>query len=242
MKPLTHVRYEIVRTLRNRRALGVTLALPLVLFYAIASANRHATAAGISFPVYFMTGMAAYGAMFAVVSPGAHVAADRAGGWTRQRRVTPLRTRTYVIAKVLTAYLAALPTLGLLYLAGASLGVHLTGSQWLVMTGLLLVALAPFVIMGVVLGHLVTIETLAPAVGGLVVFFALFGGAFGSFFESGVLFHLVKLLPSFWLVRSGKAALQNGNWPVEGWIVIAVWTAALVPLAALVYRRDTSRV
>jgi ABC-2 type transport system permease protein len=55
----------------------VTLALPLVIFYAIASANRHAMTEGIAFPLYFMTGMAAYGSMFAVVSPGARVAADQ---------------------------------------------------------------------------------------------------------------------------------------------------------------------
>jgi hypothetical protein len=32
------------------------------------------------------------------------------------------------------------------------------------------------------------------------------------------------------------------GWPVEGWIVIAVWSTALLALAVFVYRRDTSRV
>src|SRR5689334_16732580 len=109
MSNVTHLRFEIVRTFRNRTVLAVTLALPLVLFYAVASGQRHATFDGVSFPLYFMTAMAVYGAMFAAVSPGARVARDRSGGWIRQLRITPLRARTDVAAKVLTAYLVALP-------------------------------------------------------------------------------------------------------------------------------------
>jgi len=53
---------------------------------------------------------------------------------------------------------------------------------------------------------------------------------------------VIKALPSYWLVQAGKTALAGGGWPAEAWIVIAVWTAVLIPLAAFVYRRDTSRV
>jgi ABC-2 type transport system permease protein len=241
MNAATHFKYELFRTLRNRRALAVTLALPLVLFYAVASANRHARTDGISFPLYFMTGMAAYGALFAVFAPGGHIALDRAKGWNRQLRSTPLRARTYMLSKVAAAYLGVLPCLLLLFLAGMSLGVGLGAAQWLEMAGLLLVGVAPFVAMGIVLGHIVKADALMPAVGGVVVFFALFGGAYGSFFNSGALLTAVKLLPSFWLVQAGKAALIFGRWPAEGWAVVAAWTAVLVPLAALAYRRDTGR-
>jgi ABC-2 type transport system permease protein len=242
MSSTTHVRYEVLRTLRNRRLFIVSVVLPLAVFYAVGSANRHTHTDGVSFPLYFMTGMAAYGALFAVFSPGARIAADRATGWTRQMRITPLRVPAYFAAKALTAYLIALPSLAVLYLAGTSLGVRLTATQWLEMTGLLLVGLAPFVVMGIIVGHLVKADTLPAAMGGLVVLFALFGGAFGAFFTSGAMLTAVKLLPSYWLVQAGKTALGGGSWPAEGWIVTAAWTAVLVLLAALVYRRDTSRV
>lgn len=238
---VTHVRYEILRTFRNPRSLAVTLALPLVLYYSIAGGNRHATSAGIPFPLYFMSGMAAYGAMFATVSTGGHLAIDRSRGWTRQLRITPLRARTEMVAKVLSAYLVALPAVGLLFLAGVTLGVHLDAVQWLEVTGLLLVGLAPFILMGLVLGHLVPSDALVPAVAGLVVLFALFGGALGSFFNGGAMLTFVKLLPSYWLAHAGKAALVQGDWSAEGWIVVGVWTLFLVPLAALASRRDTAR-
>jgi ABC-2 type transport system permease protein len=242
MSNVTHQRFEIERTLRNRTFFAVTLALPLVLFYAVASGQRHATFDGISFPLYFMTAMAVYGAMFAAVSPGARVARDRSGGWIRQLRITPLRASTDVAAKVLTAYLVALPSLALLYLAGASLGVRLDGTQWLEMTGLLLAGLAPFVALGIAGGYLMQTDALAPAIGGVVVLFALVGGVYGfQLATSGPMFEVMKAVPSYWLVQAGKTALGGGAWPAQAWIVIAVWTAVLIPVAALAYRRAAIR-
>jgi ABC-2 type transport system permease protein len=238
----THVRYDILRMYRVPTTVALTIALPLVVYYAVTPGNRHAHPEGITFALYFMTGMAAYGAMWAAVAPGARIARDRAGGWTRHTRTTPLRTGTYFASKVVTSYLVAIPALVLLYLAGASLGVRLDATQWLEMTGLLLIGLAPFVVIGIALGHLLTVEAMVPAVGGIVVLFALLGGAFGRLFTGGVGLTIVKLLPSYWLVQAGKSASGGGDWPAEGWIVVAIWIVALVPLAVLVYRRDTSRV
>jgi ABC-2 type transport system permease protein len=86
-------------------------------------------------------------------------------------------------------------------------------------------------------------DSFAPAVGGTIMLFALLGGAYGFLVaKSGVMFDVIKALPSYWLVQAGKTALAGGSWPAEGWIVIAAWTAVLVPLALFVYKRDTSRV
>lgn len=243
MSSSTHFRYEIVRTFRNRAFLYLTLALPLVLFLSIASANRHAIYQGIKFPLYFMTAMAVYGALFAVIAPSGRTARDRAGGWTRQMRITPLRPRTELTSKVVATYLVALPSLVLLYLAGAALGVRLDATQWLKLTGLLLLGLAPFVVIGLALGYLLPIDALTPALGGTVILFALLGGVFGfQLAKSGPLFDFMKGLPSYWLVQAGKATISGGGWPTEAWIVVAVWTVVLIPVAALTYRRSTSRV
>ena len=51
MSTVTHVRYELLRTIRNRRMLAFSLGLPLVLFYAVGSAQRHAHTDGIAFPL-----------------------------------------------------------------------------------------------------------------------------------------------------------------------------------------------
>jgi ABC-2 type transport system permease protein len=243
MSSSTHFRYEVLRVLRNRVFYAATLVLPLVLFFGVASGQRHATFNGTSFPLYFMTAMAVYGSMFAAVGPGARIARDISGGWTRQLRITPLRAPTDLAAKVASAYLLALPTLVLLYLAGALLGVRLAASQWLEMTGLILVGLVPFVAIGFVVGYLMPVDALTPALGGIVVLFSLFGGVYGfELAKSGPLFDVMKALPSYWLVQAGKSVAVGGSgWPGQAWLVIAIWTVVLVPIAGLAYRRNAAR-
>jgi ABC-2 type transport system permease protein len=242
MSTVTHFKYQILRTARNRVFLGVTLALPLGLFYGVASGQRHGTFNGTSFPLYFMTAMAVYGEMFAVTSPGAGIARDRSLGWTRQMMITPLRARTDIAAKVVTAYLLALPTLILLFLAGASLGVRLGAGRWLELSGLLLAGIAPFVVMGLILGYLVSADALAPTLGGVVILFALFGGVYGfQLASSGPLFDVMKALPSYWLVQAGKTAVGGADWPGQAWLVLAVWLAVLIPVAAVAFRRSAAR-
>lgn len=137
---------------------------------------------------------------------------------------------------------AAVPALVLLFLAGASLGVHLRATQWLEMTGVLPVGLAPFVVMGCILGYLLRSDAAVPAVGGLVVLFALFGGVFGfQLATSGPLFEVMKAMPSYWLVQAGKTAIGSGGWPAEAWIVLVIWTVLLVPIAAVAFRRSAAR-
>lgn len=242
MSGATHLRYEILRTLRNPLVYTITLGLPLVLFYGVASGQRHVTHDGTSFPLYFMTAMAVYGAMFAVTAPGARIARDRATGWTRQMMITPLRARTEVSAKVVTMYLVAVTALALLFLAGASLGVRLTGTQWLELAGLLLVGVAPLAVLGLILGYLLPGDALTPAVGGVVILFALFGGVYGfQLASSGPLLDVMKGLPSYWLVLAGDATVNRGDWPAQAWITIAAWVVVLVPVAVLAFRRSARR-
>ena len=238
----TYLRYEVLRNFRNWRFLFMTLAFPLVLYLAVASANRHATFNGIAFTVYFMAAMATLGTMASVVSSAAVIAADRSTGWTRQMRITPLTVGTYFGARVFNGYLRAVLTIVLVGLAGTALGVRLSATQWVTVVGLLLVGLIPFAVLGILLGHLLKADSSAVAMGGIVTLFALLGGVYGfQIATSGPMFQVIKAIPSYWLVQAAKTALGHGGWPAEGWIVIAVWTLLLAALAVFVYQRDTHR-
>jgi ABC-2 type transport system permease protein len=134
-------------------------------------------------------------------------------------------------------------SIAVLALAGTLLGVRLGATGWLTMLGLLLVGLIPFAVMGILLGHLISVDSLGPAIGGITAIFALLGGVFGPLVTSGPLFTVVKGLPSYWLVLAGKSALEGGHiWTGEAWIVIAIWSLVLARLAVAVFRRDTAKV
>src|SRR5262249_50860849 len=133
---VVYVRYELLRTFRNRRFFLSPPGSRLSLSSLTAGPNRHVDSlggTGISAPLYYMAGLAAFGTMNAMLSTGARIAGERSVGWNRQLRLTPLSTRTYFRAKVLTAYIVAILSLVLLYLSGTILGVRLTAHEWVQM-------------------------------------------------------------------------------------------------------------
>jgi ABC-2 type transport system permease protein len=241
MSTSTYVRYEVLRVFRNRRFFVFSLVFPLVLFLLVAGPNRDQTLQGIPFPTYYMAGMVSWGAMTAVVAGGARIAAERSIGWNRQLRISPLPLRTYFETKLACGYLVAIVSIIVLYAAGAALDVRLTAVHWVEMTGLILIGLIPFAVLGILMGHLLTVETMGPALGGVTALFALLGGAWGPTATSGWLFALIKGLPSYWLVQAGTTGYGGAPWPLQAWIVLVVWTVVLTAVTVRVYRRDTVR-
>jgi ABC-2 type transport system permease protein len=242
---LVYLRYELLRTVRNRRFFLLSLGFPLILFFAVAGPNRHVrdfNGSGISFPLYYMVGMATFGTMSAMLSCGGRIAAERAVGWNRQLRITPLSPRAYFRVKVITGYMMAIVSLLALYAAGISLGVSLTAGEWLKMTGLILLGLVPFAALGILLGHMLTPDSTGPAMGGGISLLALLGGVYFPLGNRGFLPELAQYIPSYWLVQASHVALGGQPWSTKGWIVMVVWTLVLSGLAARAYRRDTGRV
>jgi ABC-2 type transport system permease protein len=178
--------------------------------------------------------------MGAMLSAGGRIATERAVGWNRQLRITPLTTRAYFRAKIVTAYITALVSLLLLYVAGSILGVSLSAGSWIQMTLLILVGLIPFGAMAVLFGHLLTPESIGPAMGGSIALLAFLGGTWFPI-TSGVMAQFAKLLPSYWLVQASHVALGGAAWGARGWITMAAWTVVLGVLAGRAYRRDTAR-
>ena len=241
---MTYVKYELLRTFRNRRFVILSFGFPLVLYFLIAAPNRHEHSlggTGINAPLYFMVSLAAFGCMNAVVSAGARIAAERSVGWTRQLRLTPLSTRLYFRTKVLTGYVMALVTLALLYIAGSTLGVRLSVGHWFHMTEFILIGLIPFAVLGILLGHLLNVDSIGPSIGGITALFSFLGGVWFPI-TNGVLHDISQALPSYWLVQAAHVAIGGGGWGSRGWIVDGAWTAVLLVLAVRAYRRDTGRV
>jgi len=244
--PPAYLRYELLRLVRNRKAFFFSLVFPFVLFMVFAASNRDTTVTlgdtTFGFRTYFMVSMAGYGAMIAAVSGGGRIAGERATGWTRQLRISPLSVRDYLVTKVLTCYLVALGSIVLLYAAGLALGVRLEdGWRWAAMTGLLLVGVAPFVAFGIAIGHLVDIDALGPVIGGGTAIMGLLGGVWFPPASGSILARIGRLTPSYYETAAGVVGVGGAGWGVGGWTVVVVWTAAMTALAVWAYRRDAAR-
>ena len=83
-----------------------------------------------------MVSMASFGAMVAALNAGGtRLAAERASGWTRQLRVTPLPGWSYVMTKISASMVMVLPVIVLVELTGLFLGgVQLGVGVWLELT------------------------------------------------------------------------------------------------------------
>ena len=114
--------------------------------------------------------------------------------------------------------------------------------RWLGMTGLLIVGLLPFVALGIAVGHLLTIDSMGPAVGGGTAFFGFLGGQWFPLPEHGALHAIGECIPSYWLTQASHFGLGAPAWGVKGWVVVGVWAVGTTLFAAWAYRRDTQRV
>ena len=126
----TYLSTELRRTFRNPRYVLFTLGIPVILFLVIGSAFDTRTG-GVSGQTWYMVNMGLFGAMSAVLGTGARISVERDAGWNRQLRLTPLPPLGYVLGKVVTGMLLALPALLLVDIAGRLTGdVHLSAVQW----------------------------------------------------------------------------------------------------------------
>ena len=94
---------------------------------------------------------------------------------------------------------------------------------------------------GYLTGHLLTADSVGPAIGGVTALLSILGGVWFPVGSGGILHDVAQALPSFWLVQASHVGIGGAGWSSTGWIVVAVWTVVAARLAMRAYRRDTGR-
>jgi ABC-2 type transport system permease protein len=149
-----YLRLELPRTLRNRRFIVLAVAFPVAFYLLFTRVLTGGAVLTADERAFFMVSMAAYGAIGASLSVAVRVSMERSNGWTRMLRVTPLPALGYVITKLATAYLTAVPSILLVMAAGFFVnGVTLPLSTWLAVFVLLSLGVLPFAALGVAIGY-----------------------------------------------------------------------------------------
>ena len=211
-----YLRLEIERQLRNRRYVVFTIAFPVILYVlytGIFTDGTDGLVGGLAWPVYFLVSMASYGAIGASMSQANPIAAERASGWTRQLRVTPLPGAAYVLTKLVAAICLTVPALVLVSAAGLAVNhVDLAPLTWLDLIASLAIASMPFAAFGLLIGYVFDSES---AQGAMVLTFftmAILGGLFAPV-ESfpTMLATIAHVLPSYHLAAIGRAAAAGGR-------------------------------
>jgi ABC-2 type transport system permease protein len=244
---LTFLRLEIRRLLRNRRTLIFVLVMPaafFLLFGGLSDAYQHQRAGNGNVSAYLMVSFAVYGSMIANTAAGASVAVERALGWSRQLRLTPLNPVAYLVTKVLTAMVLGAFSVAIVYAIGAFSGaVDMPTSAWIV-TGLVAwVCAVVFAAFGLFIGYLVPSENVMQILGPVLALLALMGGIFVPLSElSSTLRTLAEYTPAYGVGKLARAALLGEGVDLGAIANVVIWTAIFGLGAVWRFRRDTARV
>ena len=243
---LTLLGIEVRRVLRNRRTLIFAIVMPVFFFWLFGVSqqydNNSVGHANVS--AFVMVSMALYGAVLATTSGGAMVSIERAQGWSRQLRVTPLSPVAYVVAKMLTAMVLGAASVAAVYIVGLATGKpSMSAALWLV-TGLSVwVGSLVFAAFGLFMGYLVPTENVMQILGFVLVLLAFAAGLFIplSQFGHGVRV-FAKFTPLYGLNYLVHAPLLRGSFDIV-WVINAVaWLAIFTAGAVWRFRKDTARV
>jgi ABC-2 type transport system permease protein len=240
---LTFLSIEVRRLLRNRRTVVVTLVMPVVLFLLFRANRRSGALAGIGFTAAAtMIGIAVYGAMLAATSGGAMVSIERAQGWSRQLRLTPLRPAAYVAIKILVAMLLGLTSVAVVYVVGAIDGVQMAPATWLLSGILAWAASFVFASFGLFMGYLLPSENVMQVIGPVLAVFSLFGGLFVPLsLLPSVMQDIAPYMPTYGVASIARFPLVGGAFDPTWLLSVVVWTAAFGVAAMVLFRRDTRR-
>jgi len=236
-----YLRLEVVRALRSGAYLTYTILFPAafyLLFTLIMQAGPMDD--GTDYDAYFMVSMALYGSIGAgLTSVGGRIALERTRGWTRQLALSPLRSRDYVMVKVLTAAALSVPVIALIMLAGWLVnGVSLPWHTWLALVPALVAGGLPFAALGIAIGYTFRDEVAQMASLGAYFILSMAGGlwmptmVFPDWLQT-----ISRALPTH---QAGQLSwrLLAGDQPFgAGAAVLLAWTVAFAVLAAWRYRR-----
>jgi ABC-2 type transport system permease protein len=240
----TFLRLEVRRLLRNRRTVFFTLVMPPV-FLAIFGTNaeyKTETVGVGNVTAYVMISMAVYGAMLATTSGGAMVSIERAAGWSRQLRLTPLRPAAYIATKLLTAMTLGLMSVLVVGLAGKLLGARIPLHVWIECGLVAWVGSVVFAAFGLFMGYLLPSENVMQILGPVLAVLAFAGGLFVPLDDGSWFATVSRFTPMNGLASLSRAPLGDSGWEATAVLNVVVWAVLFAGGAAWRFRRDTARV
>ncbi|QIS18785.1 ABC transporter permease [Nocardia terpenica] len=237
------LKLEARRTLRNRRTSILALIMPAVLFVTFAAQSSYRTTpyGSGNLTSFFMVSIALYGAMLATASGGAAVSVERAAGWSRQLRLTPLRPIAYIATKVVVALLLGLLSVAGVFIIGLIFGAKLSPVAWVSCFLIVWLGSLVFAAFGLFLGYLLPAENVMQLLSLAMVLMSFGGGLFIKL--SGWAATASKVIPTSGVATLARAPFGDidvGSIAVAA-VNVVVWGAVFAGGAAVMFRRDTAR-
>jgi ABC-2 type transport system permease protein len=241
---LTLLRLELLRMLRNRRTIVFTLVLPAALLLTIGNQDGWQDRVGSgNVAAYLLISMALYGAALTAAAAGSMVALERAVGWSRQLRLTPLHPLAYIVVKALVALamgalaILAVNVVGILQ-GKADMPLHV----WIEAAVVTLFCTLTFAALGVFVGYLVPSENAMQILGPGLALLSFLGGVFLPLDTyADVVRQIAYWTPMYGVAEVARAPLTH-ELPWYAVVNAVGWFAVFIAGAAWRMSKDTARV
>ena len=240
---LTLLLLEIRRRLRNRRSVFFSVLLPVAFFLMFTTTDYSSTPYGNGNVVAnMMIGMALYGALMTTTGAGAAVSTERASGWSRQLRLTPLKPIAYIAVKVIVGMLIGALAIGAVYACGPLRHAQIPAKVWISSALIIWLGSLVFVAFGLFVGYLLPSDNAMQVVGPLMALLAFLGGMFIPLTPGSTMDRIGSFTPMYGL--HNLALWPMGAESFSWWWVVNVlsWLAVFLGGAAWKMGRDTARV
>ena len=233
--------YELLRVLRTPAFAIPSLAFPVV-FYLLFAVVLPGQWGSYQKAAYLF---ATYG-VFGVIGPalfgfGVGLAIEREKGWLELKRVSPMPTFVYFVAKISMSLVFAFAVLCLLTLAAVGLGgVRIAPLAWLQLVAILLLGTLPFCAIGLWIGTLVKGQAAVALVNLVYLPMSVLSGLWIPIFAfPAVLQKLAVVWPSWHLAQMALGVVgqvQDVRYAHHAVVMLAT-TAVFLILAALRLRK-----
>ena len=241
----TILRLELRRMFRNRRTVVFTLVMPVALFLIIGlnTTYVHQSAGRGNVSAYVMISMAVYGAVLATTSGGAMVSLERALGWSRQLRLTPLSSTAYIALRMAVALSLGLASILVVYAVGIASGKpSMPVWVWVSTAAIGWVGSLVFAAFGLFMGYLLPSENVMQILGPVMAGLAALGGLWFPLQDGSTIQQVAQFTPMYGLAELARAPLTGGTVEI-GWVVnVVAWLVIFGAGAAWRFRKDTARV
>jgi ABC-2 type transport system permease protein len=234
--------FQLRRVARNRQYLVFTVLLPAlftIFFTKIFGGQAGGAARYQDFAAFYMVSMMAYGALGAALGATIRLSFDRASGWLRQLRVTPIRPAQLLATDVIVGALLTLPSLVVVALVGRFVNhVELSLGTWVALVAVLWAGSVAFVAFGLLVGLVLDERAAGAAIGIIGVVLAALGGLWVpvDVFPPGMR-GLAHAMPSYWYAQLGRDVASGSAPGATAVLVLAGFTAVFAAVALVVSRR-----
>jgi ABC-2 type transport system permease protein len=213
-------------------------ALFTIFFTKIFGGQAAGAARYQDFAGTYMVSMMAYGGLGAALGATIRLAFDRASGWLRQLRVTPVRPAHLLAADVIVGAVLTLPSLVVVALVGRFINsVELPFGRWVALVAVLWAGSVAFVALGLLVGLVLEERAAGAATGLLGVVLAALGGLWvpAEVFPSSMR-TLAHGMPSYWYAQLGRDVAAGSAPSGAAVLAMAAFTAGSAALAWAVSR------